>query len=198
MQKTIRLTESELRNLVAEAISEIDYSTVYNAKHKGNDTFLPKPRNTYSDYDDLSFYDVEESLNVVRDALQRYSGGEPRVEGTSGQARALLPLLDKIEAFFERKKSQGENLERFGNEYGDRAREEFFAAMAKKYPGKFKRLGRESWNDKDFYASDDDESFSTYIDNDLEDVMNSLSPQARSYFEREGLPTDYEPQYRRR
>ena len=197
-QNTVRLTESQLQAVIGTSvkriINEIAASTLSRAADKG-DMWRDEEGEI------VSYYDLKNAINQIKTALSNFTNDKGSYFGPhlSETAQKLMGYAGEIEKFFERKETQHNNLE----QGAEKKREETIQEIL----GKIKGLGiswtpgnKESWVDTLWVAWD------AVPDEKLDELMSSLSPDARKYLEDEGMaeltsnspyPHLYDTKYRR-
>lgn len=110
MRKVIKLSESEFRNMVTEAIREINLSTLKNASDLSGSSAIGDINDKYPAKNTVAYSikDIEDNLNYYEQSFHMNAADKNKLYMDARNG------LDAIKRFFERKYAQGKN---FDNTY---------------------------------------------------------------------------------
>lgn len=182
MKKIIKLTESDIRRMVSEAVNEFGYTTLLNAQNSANTT--PKIGAYDNEYKHLTKYsdrDVADAIGIIEDALSEYSSRYGRfsrkVNGDSysypvtSQLSKAERALRVIRDFFTRKQKQLDNIGSAYEEARSEAKKEFISVLKELYPQAINQGG--------------DVNYDVLTDEMVQDVRKRVSPQTQEYIDQE-------------
>ena len=186
MKKIIKLTESDIRRMVSEAVNELGYTTLLNAQNSANTTpNIGRYDNKYKHLTKYSDRDVADAIGTIEDALSEYScrygkfsrkvNGDNYHYPLTSQLSKAQRALEVIRDFFTRKQKQLDNI---GSAYEDarsEAKKEFISVLKELYPQAINQEG--TWRG--------DVNYDVLTDEMLQDVRQRVSPQTQEYIDQE-------------
>ena len=180
MKKVVKLTESDISNMVMEVVNEIGYKTMRDAANASEYLGIGNYDKKYGTLTKSCSGDVADAISIIEDALDdsdsRFYNTNKKPVPFDSQLSKAQSAIRVIRDFFTRKQKQANNIISNFQDRDTECEKEFISVLKKLYPQAINQEG--TWIGRINYDVLTDEM--------VQDVRSRVSPQTQDYIDQEG------------